>query len=143
MNNFELKVNKIEYDGIYGENISNSNKVVEISKKLIGDLAQEHFLVFAVNNKSEIIGYYTAAVGGVDTCSVDLRSVFRIAIIVGAKGIICAHNHPSGVLEFSDDDIKLTEKIKSGCSVLDLVFLDHIIVSDNGYCEMPEELQGG
>ena len=132
INNYELKIRKVKC----GQSLENPDNVAQVAAKLIGDKAQEHFIVLATNTRNEVIGYWVAAVGSISSCPVDMRSVFRMAMVVGATSICCAHCHPSGYLDPSREDIAVTAKIKDAAKVLDLIFLDHVIVSGSEYYSM-------
>ncbi|MFC1610293.1 RadC family protein [Myxococcota bacterium] len=131
--NFEMKVRRVrigEQQPPYGQSISTPERVAEIAKTLIGECAQESFCVFLLDVKNLITGYSEVGRGGIDSCPVDPRAVFRAAIATGASSIIVAHNHPSGDPEPSRDDLDLTEKLSEGAELLGLTLLDHVIVTD-------------
>lgn len=139
INNFELNVKRIKYSAPYGKALNGEKDVATVAAKLIGDKAQEHFIVFAINTKNEIVGYWTAAIGSIDSCSVDMRSVFRMALVVGAVGIVVAHCHPSGYLVPSGQDIEVTKRIRHAAQVLDLILVDHVIVSGLKHYSMRQD----
>jgi DNA repair protein RadC len=59
--------------------------------------------------------------------------VFRSCILTGGQGIVVVHNHPSGDHTPSDEDKKLTEDLVAGARLLDIEFLDHLVISPDGY----------
>ena len=67
------------------------------------------------------------------------KMVFKIAIDNQASCMILAHNHPSGNLNPSQADIKLTKKLKNGGEMLDIRILDHVIISEKGYFSFADE----
>jgi DNA repair protein RadC len=71
--------------------------------------------------------------GGITGTLVDVRLVFKTAIELGATALIVCHNHPSGNLTPSEADKKLTQKLKIAGQNLDILVLDHLIISENGY----------
>ena len=98
-----------------------------ISSSLL-DLGHEEFWAIFLNNSNRITGRQRIASGGITTTPVDPRMVFRSAIERNAVKIAVAHNHPSGNLKPSKSDMALTKQISEGCNILDLKFLDHLIV---------------
>jgi DNA repair protein RadC len=139
INNFELRTKKIKYSTPHGECLDSPKDVARIANKLIGNKTQEHVIVFSTNTRNEIIGYHLAAVGGIGSCSVDMRCIFRTALIAGATGLVLSHNHPSGYLEISQDDLAITKRISDAAKILDLVLVDHVIVSETGHNSIREQ----
>jgi DNA repair protein RadC len=93
-----------------------------------------------LNRGNQVLGVYSMSKGGVSGTIVDAKLVFSVALKCNASSIIIAHNHPSGSLTPSEADKRLTQKLKKASQYLDIVLLDHIIVtkedfysfSDNG-----------
>ena len=94
---------------------------------------QEEFKMLLLNNSNEILGVHSLSKGSTNGTVVDLKLLFAIALKSNATAIIIAHNHPSGVLNFSRSDLQLTERIKKSGELLDLKLLDHLIVTKNGF----------
>ena len=63
----------------------------------------------------------------------DVRILFKNAVLLTASGVIVAHNHPSGNLNPSESDVKITKKIKEAGNLLDIQLLDHLIIYDSDY----------
>jgi len=97
---------------------------------------QEQFCVLFLNNANEVIGFRCLNTGGLTGTSVDLRILFSIACKSLSSGIIIAHNHPSGTLKPSKDDIDLTHKIKRAGDMLDIKLLDHVILTDKSFVSL-------
>jgi DNA repair protein RadC len=102
---------------------------------------QEEFKVILLNNSNEVLGIFPMSKGGISACVVDIRLIFACALKANATNIIVAHNHPSGKLIPSSNDIDITQKIKSAGKILDISLLDHIILTPNGYYSFMEEGQ--
>ena len=80
-----------------------------------------------------MIGIHTVSVGSLTAAIVHCREVFKAAILMNAASIICGHNHPSGVLSPSGDDLKITEELVQAGKIIGIQVLDHIIVdTDSG-----------
>ena len=74
-----------------------------------------------------------AAVGGVDSCVVDIKNIFKHALLNNASYVICFHNHPSGYPNPSREDKQFTERLIAAGQILNLPVLDHVIVGE-GQC---------
>jgi DNA repair protein RadC len=94
---------------------------------------QEEFKVLLLNRANIVLGIYNMSKGGVSGTIVDVKLLLTAALKSNASGIIVAHNHPSGNLKPSDNDLSLTRKIKEGAKLLDIILLDHIIVTNTGF----------
>ena len=100
---------------------------------------QEHFICVTLNGAGEILGNRTITVGLLNHSLVHPREVFADAITDRAASIICIHNHPSGTLEPSSQDIAITNQLKDAGSLIGIQLIDHIIVSKNGHVSMREQ----
>ncbi|MPS73314.1 MAG: DNA repair protein [Chryseobacterium sp.] len=94
---------------------------------------QEQFKVMLLDKSNSCLGIVEVASGGIDYCVIDAKLVFAAALKARATGLILAHNHPTGNLRFSEPDRKLTEKLVEIGKLLDLLVIDHLIVSCEGY----------
>jgi len=108
---------------------------------LLGDLAvrrQEHFICITLNGAGEVLGNRVITVGLLNHSLVHPREVFSDAITDRAASVICVHNHPSGSLEPSSQDIAITGQLKEAGALIGIPLIDHIIVSRNGHLSMRE-----
>ncbi len=103
-----------------------------------GGRKQEHFLVIMLNGAHELMGMNVVTIGLVNRTLVHPREVFSDPIRERATAIVLAHNHPSGNLEPSADDLEVTYRIKKAGQILGIEVLDHIIFSPDGYRSMLE-----
>ncbi len=103
-----------------------------------GDRLQEHFLVVMLNGAHELIGVNLVTLGLVNRTLVHPREVFAEPLKVRATAIVLAHNHPSGNLEPSPDDLEVTLRIRRAGQLLGIDVLDHIIFSSDAYRSMME-----
>ncbi|WP_438423016.1 JAB domain-containing protein [Aquimarina macrocephali] len=99
---------------------------------------QEEFKVLLLNNANEVLGVQNLSKGGTSGTYVDVKLLFAIALKVCASGVIIAHNHPSGTLEPSDSDIRLTKKIKESGNLLDINLLDHLIITKEEFYSLAD-----
>jgi len=93
----------------------------------------ESVFILLLNQRSDTIGYAKISQGGISGTVVDPRIVVKYALDALASSVIIAHNHPSGSLEPSNADKKITEKIKNGLEYFDIKLLDHLIVTKESY----------
>ena len=106
---------------------------------------QEHFIVLCLDAKNKIIAVKTVFVGSLNRSIVHPREVFNFAILSSSASIIIAHNHPSGGVEPSQQDITVTKRIAEAGELLEIELLDHIIVGNSydetniNYLSMREE----
>jgi DNA repair protein RadC len=100
----------------------------------------ETFMVIMLNNANYVNGFYTLSTGGITSTCVDIRILFAIVLKSLSTSIILAHNHPSGNLNPSEADKKLTEKVIKAGNLFDIKTLDHIILSpENKYFSFADQ----
>ncbi len=111
--------------------IRNSSDAYRLLKDLFDPNSlglNEQFVVLFTNRANRVIGGLKAFKGGISGTVVDHRIIFATALKVLASGIVIAHNHPSGNLDASEEDLKLTKKIKEAGELLDIRLIDHLIL---------------
>jgi DNA repair protein RadC len=117
-----------------GPKIENSNEAALILKSYFDPDTihlQEELIVLYLNNASNVIGVYKSSKGGMSSTIVDIRIILAVDLKIACSSIILSHNHPSGNLKPSNDDIKITRKIYEAGKILDISIIDHIIISPN------------
>ena len=92
------------------------------------DEAKEALVVLILNTRRRIMGHNLVSLGGLDTCFVHPREVFRPVIVAAGSAIIMIHNHPSGDSTPSEADVKMTRDIIRAGQLLRIEVIDHIIV---------------
>lgn len=110
-----------------------SKDVADIFGPILSDLAHEEFWILFLNRSNKVINRMKLSQGGLSGTVTDVRIVMKKAIEYLASGIIVCHNHPSGNLNPSDSDSKITQKIKEAGMLMDIQLLDHIIIADKDY----------
>ncbi len=113
--------------------ITKSKQLAEYLKTILQNEKIEYFIVVYLNNANKILSHEKLSEGGINGTVADPRIIFKRALENSASSIVLCHNHPSGNLEPSKADIKLTEKLIEAGKFLDIRVTDHIIVSENGY----------
>ena len=113
--------------------VTSSKSIFEIMQPIIGELPHEEFWVLYLNNSNKVIHKSQISKGGITGTVVDNRMVFKTAFEYHATSIILAHNHPSGKLQASDSDMQITKKLILAGQNLDILVLDHVIITEFGY----------
>lgn len=126
-------------DALKRDKITSSTSVYELLQPLIGELAHEEFWIVYLNNSNLVLETLQLSKGGMTGTLVDIRIVLRKALELGAISIILGHNHPSGNLNPSLADKKLTQKLKLAAEYLDIKVLDHLIVTEKSYFSFADD----
>jgi DNA repair protein RadC len=100
--------------------------------------AQERFAVLLLDVKNRLIGTQVITIGTATETLASPREIFREVIRQGATRVIVAHNHPSGNVEPSPQDIELTRQLLAGAQFLDVPLLDHLILGDGNHQSLRE-----
>jgi DNA repair protein RadC len=119
--------------------ISKSNDAYLILKNYLSDLRTEEFWALFLNQSNKVIHIAQLTQGGINQSIVDVRVLFKTALDHFSTGIIIAHNHPSGNLKPSREDIDITQKIKEAGNFLSVQLLDHLIITQNSYFSFSDE----
>ncbi len=107
--------------------------------KDIRESKKEHFVVFFLNTQNQEIQRETISVGTLNSSLIHPREVFEPAIKHLASHILIAHNHPSGSLEPSDEDLNVTKRLCESGKLLGIEVIDHVIVTSKGYMSFKEK----
>jgi DNA repair protein RadC len=121
------------------EKITCSRDAYRILLSHLADLYYEEFWIIYLNKQNKVIGKEKISAGGIAGTVADIRIIFKSAVDRLATGILLAHNHPSGNLNPSDQDIELTRKLNEAGKVLDIQVVDHLIISHSGYYSFADE----
>lgn len=116
--------------------LSNSKDIYNYMKYLLNNKKQEYFYCLYVNNKKELIERKLLFMGTVNRSTVHPREVFKNAYLSSASGIICVHNHPTGDINPSNEDIYFTNTLVNLGNMNGIPVIDHIIVGNDNYYSM-------
>lgn len=130
----ETKIN----ERIANPKVSKAIDVVNEIKEF-EDKKQEHFIVIYLDSANRVMESRVITIGTLNQSLVHPREVFSPAIEKRAASIILAHNHPSGIMRPSSQDLEVTNRLKEGAKILGIEILDHIIFSVNGYLSFRDE----
>ena len=109
--------------------------------RFMRELAQEsseHLYQLNLNGGHELTGVYLMGKGGLNRCVCDPRESFKAALLGNSSAILLVHNHPSGCVEPSAEDIASARRIKEGGALLGISLLDSIIIGNERYCSLAE-----
>lgn len=136
---FELGRRRTEYEVTGKLKITTSKDAFKLLNKKLSDLPHEEFWILLLNRANGVLKIECISKGGISGTVVDARLILKPAIELLASGIILCHNHPSGQLKPSEQDISLTKKIKESARLMDINLLDHIIIGDQKYLSFADE----
>jgi DNA repair protein RadC len=120
-----------------GKKVSDPNKLAEVMSSILRgeddiDRDKEHFWVLGLSAKLSILYIELVSLGTLTASLIHPRETYRRAIARGAASIACVHNHPSGDLQPSNDDLKVTEKLRDAGEIVGIKLIDHIIITNDG-----------
>ena len=104
----------------------------------IKDQRREHFVTLSLNARNQVIHKELTSIGSLSSAIVHPREVFRQAVELSAASVILAHNHPSGDVSPSQDDINLTRRLVQAGEILGIDVLDHVIVGRDDFISLKE-----
>jgi len=119
--------------------ISCSQDVFDVLQPILGELPHEEFWIIYLNNSNKILHKEQLSKGGITGTLVDIRLVLKRALERNAVGLVLSHNHPSGSLKPSKVDKELTTKLKRAAEALDIMVLDHLIITEKAYFSFADE----
>jgi len=119
--------------------IMSSRDGYNVIAPILIDLPHEEFWILLLNRANRVMTRERISIGGVAGTVVDAKMIFKKALEQLASSIVLCHNHPSGNLNPSQADIKITRKLKTAGESLDIAVLDHLIVSEKGYYSFADE----
>ena len=119
--------------------INSSRDAFDLLRPKMGELEHEEFWILYLNNANKVLHSSQLSKGGLTGTLVDVRIVMRQALEVGAVALVLAHNHPSGTLRPSEEDRKVTQKLKRASEALDVKVLDHLIITQKDYFSFADD----
>ncbi|MDN3694234.1 JAB domain-containing protein [Chryseobacterium tructae] len=127
----------------------NSEKLVSNSRDAIDVFRQhfdsdeidyrESFFALYLNQNNKVLGIRKISESGISSTIVDVRIIMQTALLCNASSLIVAHNHPSGNLKPSEEDLKITQNLKYASEFLNIKLLDHCILTSTDYMSFADE----
>ena len=111
---------------------------VSMVRPIFAQSDREMMVVMSVNTRLEPLALEIVAVGGVDSCNVDIKNIFKHALLNNASYIICFNNHPTGDPTPSKEDRLFTKRLTSAGQILNLPVIDHIIMGEETFYSFKE-----
>ena len=142
----DYKVGEVELS--YVPKIKDSHKVLsseDAYKYLLSTYKEgticykEYFKILMLNQANQVLGYTLISEGGITSTDVDVRVILQAALLTNSVAIILAHNHPSGNMKPSREDIRMTNQIKEAALIMRIRVLDHLILTDTGHYSFSDE----
>ena len=119
--------------------ITSSRDAYVLMRDVLDDLPHEEFWVLLLNRANKVLARNCISKGGFTGTIADPKVIFKVALEQNACGIILLHNHPSGNLNPSQSDKKITQQFKQSGSFLEIPILDHLIAGENNYFSFADE----
>lgn len=119
--------------------IRSPKDIFPLLKEKINNFNKEHFIVTSLDSRNKIISVDIISIGTLNSNLIHPRETFEIAIKNHAAGIIICHNHPSGELKPSEDDLTVTNNLIKSGHLLGIEITDHLIISKKSYFSFKEE----
>lgn len=119
--------------------IRNSEDIVSLLRPLMQDQCYESFYTLYLSHANKVLHCSCISTGGFTSTTVDPRMIFQEALCLRATRLILAHNHPSGSLNASRADLRVTNRLIAAGRLLDIEILDHVIISDTGYMSFRDD----
>jgi len=98
----------------------------------------EECKLMLLNRANKVLGIAQISQGGISGTVTDVRIILQYALKANASGIILCHNHPSGNVEPSEADLKITSKLKEAAIIHDITLLDHLIITKDAYYSLAD-----
>ena len=136
---FELGERINKRNSIEKVKIKSPKDVADMMMSKMKDLTQEHLVALFLNTKNIVIKEETIFIGTLNSSVIHPREVFNAAIRASCNAVIVIHNHPSGDVTPSKEDIATTIRLKECGQILGIELLDHIIIGDQKFTSLVEE----
>jgi DNA repair protein RadC len=123
-----------------GEDFRHPRQIYELAEKLGPTKhAYESSYVLYIALNMKVLGISEVGRGGIASSVVPIREVLQIALLCGATSLILFHNHPCDSFKPSQKDCVTTQKLEDAAALMELVLLDHVIVSNEGFYSFREQ----
>jgi DNA repair protein RadC len=134
----EVRVNYVTSDKRISK-VGGPSDVADFVRSVLIDNSREQFVALYLDAANCVVSYSVITIGTANQTLFHPREIFQRAVLVGAIALAVAHNHPSGEVEPSKEDIYATHRLKEAGFLLGIKFLDHVIVSDHSFTSLRED----
>ena len=119
--------------------ISSPLDALELCKNFLENLDREQMIAISLNTKNEPTNVSVVSIGTLNSSMAHPREIYKVAVMSNANSIIIAHNHPSGDVKPSKEDISITKRLKEVGEIIGINLIDHIIIgSKDRYTSLKE-----
>lgn len=132
------KRTKQEISSLNNIQITSADVVFQYFNNLFCDKKQEYFYCIYLDNRKKVIDVKLLFIGTINQSLVHPREIFKEGVSLSASAIICIHNHPSGSIIPSKEDIELTKRLTSIGVLMGIIIVDHLIIGNNKYYSFME-----
>lgn len=121
--------------------VKSPKEIVDVLTKVLElqNEAEEVLVLLSLDTRNKVIGMFEVSRGSINSSIVHPREILKRALLSNSSNIVIAHNHPSGDVTPSREDIDITRRIKECCNIIGIPLLDHIIVGENSYTSLKEK----
>lgn len=130
-----VKLQMVKEGTLYGgmHRLGSAEQAAAFVRPLFEKADREMMVVMSLSGTLEPLAVEIAAVGGMSSCPVDVKNLFKHALLNNASYLMCFHNHPSGLADPSREDGEITEQISAAGEILGIPLVDHIILGEAFY----------
>lgn len=130
-----VREESILYKAIEDKKVMNMHEVAELLNKLfrLKYQSEEVMVMLVLDIQNNILGAFEVSRGGINESIASAHEIFKRALLCNGSRIILGHNHPSGSIRPSKDDIKVTRKLVEGAKLLNMQIVDHVIITENDF----------
>ena len=121
------------------QQVRSSTDIYNLFHPLLCDLPTEEFWVLLLNQATKVIDKVRISRGGIDQTTADVRTILREALLKRATQIALVHNHPSGNIRPSNEDLRLTQAVQRAAATMNIHLIDHLVITDGGYYSFNDE----
>ena len=130
---------KNKFNSLNSIKITNSDIVFKYFNNIFYNKKQEFFYCIYLDNKKRVIETKLLFIGTINQSLVHPREIYKEAILLSASAIICIHNHPSGIVDPSREDMELTQRLVEVGYLMGIKVVDHLIIGSNNYFSFADE----
>ena len=112
--------------------VTDPSNAVQFIRDVLPDNSREHFLALYLDGANQVASFSVISTGTANSSLVHPREVFQRAVLVGAQAFLVAHNHPSGSLTPSREDLDVTQRLSKAGELMGIKLLDSLIVTASG-----------
>ena len=135
---FVSELKRRKYRGREEIVIRGPEDLFKLLRPRIGREDREHFVAVLLSTRNAVIGIETISVGSLNASIVHPREVFKPAILHSAAAIALAHNHPSGDVTPSEEDLAITRRLKEAGNLLGIDLVDHVVIGHRSFTSLKE-----